>query len=166
MQKQMGEALKEGNRMGYRGRSAGLITGIMAVTTGLALLGLPSRACRAQDNPGQTIVSRVDLVEADLQQAIQLLKAQTGIEIMIASSEKPYGRITMTITNRPLDFVLNQMCRLAGAAVRVEKGVYVVGPKEAFVDPKTDASVAARVQSDPLPTDPPVVRKLRTEKIR
>ena len=38
--KQMGEALKEGNRMGYRGRSAGLITGIMAVTTGLALLGL------------------------------------------------------------------------------------------------------------------------------
>src|ERR1043166_6788900 len=103
--------------MGYRGRSAGLATGFFVVAMGIGLICSSSRPCVAQnDKPGDIIVQRVDIVDADLQQAIALLKVQTGVEIIIESSDKPYGRVTMTLTNKPLDFVLTKMCTGAGAS--------------------------------------------------
>src|SRR5262249_44886711 len=118
--------------MGYRGRSAGLITGLFALAVGVGFMCSTPRSCVAQnEKPGDIVVQRVDIVDADLQQAIALLKVQTGVEIIIESSDKPYGRVTMTLTNKPLDFVLTKMCSGAGASVRVENGVYIIGPKDA-----------------------------------
>jgi type II secretory pathway component GspD/PulD (secretin) len=153
---------KEGNRMGYRGRSSGLMMGILTVAVVLGLLAGPAALCRAQDaNPGQTIVSRVDLADADLQQAVNLLMAQTGVNIVIEASDKPYRRVNATLTNLPLDKVLRYICRSAGASLRMEDGIYVIGPKE-----ETPAPPKIAEGSAPAPSEPPAPRKLRTEKIR
>src|SRR5262249_50644674 len=126
---------------------------------GIGLMCSSARVCLAQnDKPGDIIVQRVDIVDADLQQAIALLKVQTGVEIIIESSEKPYGRVTMTLTNRPLEYVLNKMCSGAGASCRVENGVYIVGPKDAA------PIIAPAPPSDPK--EPVAPLKMRIEKIQ
>jgi general secretion pathway protein D len=145
--------------MGFRKRSAGLTAGALALTMGLGLLAASPSVCRAQEaSVGQRTVQHIDLVAADLIQAIQLLKQQTGAEIVLLHSDKPYAPVTLTLHDKSLDVVLKHMARNAGASVTIEDGIYVIGPKQAD---KPAANPAPQV--DPAPAPP---ARRRTEKIR
>jgi general secretion pathway protein D len=107
------------------GRTRQSLLSIIAAGMALALIPAVSQAQEA--TPGKINVSRVDLVGADLYAAVNLLKQQTGVEIVIESSDRPYGNVTMTLLDKPLEFVLSQMCRAAGAYLRTENGVFIIG---------------------------------------
>ncbi|MGC8667604.1 MAG: type II secretion system protein GspD [Chthonomonadales bacterium] len=144
--------------MGYRGYTAGLLASIATLALCCVLMAA-APACRAQNKAaGQTILERVDFMDADLQQAVNSLVKMTGIEIGFEPGDKPYKRITLTLENRPLDFVLKRMCELAGASVREDNGVYIIGPKQAEAPKPVQAEA-------PPPTPAPRLRT-RVEKIR
>src|SRR5687768_4508222 len=127
----MGEALKEGKNMGYRGYSASLRNGAAALALGVILAAGSLVPVSAQaTNPGERIVKSIDLVNADLNLAVQLLKSETGIEIVIEANNKPYGAVNLTLTDKPLAEVLRRICQSAGAAFREESGIFVIGPQD------------------------------------
>ncbi len=147
--------------MGLRSRSASSVWAL-AATYALVIVGFGSSAARAQEsNAGHMIVQRVDLVDADLQAAIRMLMAQTGVEIVIEASDKPYGRVNLMLEKKPLDTVLQMICRAAGASVRTEGGVYVIGPKGAAPAVETPKTTEPD-PSAPLPQTP---KRYRTERI-
>jgi general secretion pathway protein D len=107
------------------------------------------------------VVQRVDLVDADLQAAVRMLMAQTGVEIVIEASDKPYGRINLMLEKRPLDTVLQMICRAAGASVRTEGGVYVIGAKDKAPAVETPKSA----EQPATPAVPQAPKRYRTERI-
>jgi len=105
-----------------------VLIGTAALLVPLALL--ISLSCRAQDvNVDKFIVRRVELQEADFRDAIQMLRLQTGANIVLGVGERPYRRITMRLENRPFLLILKKMCRAAGASLRREGSTYMIGPK-------------------------------------
>jgi hypothetical protein len=85
---------------------------------------------------GRVIVKRVDLLDADLQYAVGLLRQMTGVQILIQPTDRPYGRVTLSIENRTLDQILRNVCRSAGASLSVQDDRYVIAPKDlAFEKP-------------------------------
>ncbi len=100
------------------------------------------------------IVKQIDLTDANLQSAINLLRLQTGIDIVIEASDHPYGRVTLSLTNMPIDQVLKLMCDAAGASFKKEGDVYLIGPKGAFKDEKPKDN--SGVSSNPQPAAAPV----------
>src|SRR5687768_329426 len=155
----MGEALKEGKNMGYRGYSASLRNGTAALALGIILAAGSLAPVSAQaTNPGERIVKSIDIVNADLHHAVQLLKAQTGIDIVIEANNKPYGPVNVTLTDKPLADVLRLVCQSAGAAFREESGIFVIGPQD---------SRPRIVEPVPVKAAAPIARqRSRMEKIR
>ncbi len=149
--------------MGFGRRSTGLLS--LSLVAGLVLSG-PVRMAAAQEASmaAPVMVNRVDLVDADLQAAVRMLMAQTGVEIVIESSDKPYGRVNLTLEKKSLSSVLNMICLAAGASVRQEGGVYVIGPKGA-AKPEVEPAKAVDAAPAPLP-EPAPVKKMRVERIR
>src|SRR5690348_15285599 len=105
-----GEALKEDSRMGFRSRFPGRLVGVAVAAAGFGLWAASAPPCRAQESakdntqttrPGETIVSRIDLVDADLDRAVSLLKAQTGVDLVIEKGDAPYKLVTLSLTNKP-----------------------------------------------------------------
>lgn len=147
--------------MGYRTRSVGLARGIAACVLGIAAFGTAIPSACAQDNasPGQIVVKRVDLLDADLQYAVGLLRQQTGVQIVIQQAvDKPYGHVTVSLEDKPLDQVLRNMCFSAGASMRFQDGVY-------FIEPKGLTPVIEAPVKPEEPVEKPRL-KTRTEKIR
>lgn len=92
----------------------------------------PGAAKRAASLPegGSQLIPNVSISDADLKTSINRLKAQMGIEIVLEEpAGKSYGIVNVTLTNRSFDYVLNKVAASAGAVLRVENGIYVVGPK-------------------------------------
>src|SRR5690349_14429500 len=117
--------------MGFCRRSA-LRASMIAATLGLGLVTAPASVCLAQtaDSPDQVMIQQFAVQDATLQSAINMLRIQTGVDIVLMPSDKPYGLVNATLTNKPLDTVLKLMAQSAGAAVRLEAGVYTIGPKD------------------------------------
>ncbi len=111
----------------------------------LTLTAVASRADDATTTNSQSRV-RIDLVNADLRQAISLLRQQTGADFVIESSDKPYGKVTLSLDNQPLDEVLKLMCESAGASLKVENGIYFIGPKS--MDTNKAASTTSQPSTD------------------
>jgi len=155
--------------MGYRGLSASLMAGLLTLALGAGMLAASGAPCRAQD---EMIVNKVDLVDADLQAAVRALMVQTGAEIVIESSDKPYGRVTLLLERRPLGVVLKSICRAAGASVRLDSGVYVIGPKDAVGEPTVDKPKVdpdekqSQAVEQPAPRRPGRVERIRLQNSR
>jgi general secretion pathway protein D len=150
-----------------RGRSAGLMAGTVALAMGVGFSVICPVACAAQDGAretlaGQAVIPQVNIVDADLSSAVNILKTTYGIDVILEpSADKPYGRVNVSLTNKSVDLVLKSIARTAGASVRIEDGVYVVGPISAAPKPKPEV-----VQ----PVNPPAERtapvRSRVERIR
>lgn len=153
--------------MGFRSWSA---SGkwLLAATLALAVFIRGGAVAQAQEAPaGQLIVQRVDLVDADLQAAVRMLMAQTGAEIVIEASDKPYGRVNLMLEKKPLETVLQMICRAAGASLRVDGGVYIIGPRGSETSEAarpTSQQPAEEVAPQPLVPNPP--KRFITERIR
>lgn len=137
--------------------------GFAACMTLMCVLGgatLWAPAARAEDGGASQMVSRVDLLDADLMTAVRMLTRETSVEIIVEPSDKPYGKVTLTLENRPLDVVLKHICRAAGASLREEGGVYIIGPKDAVPAPPKVEPEAPKAQEPAKPM------RMRTEKIQ
>ncbi len=148
--------------MGFRARIAGNGAAALGTLLGVLSLSLIAVAPASGDDSavGKKIVNSINLVEADLRSAIRLLMQQTGAEIVIEHSDKPYSTVSLTLDRKPLVTVLNAMCRSAGASLREENGVYYVGPrgaepvkpvvKEPVVDPIREPVKPLRVRREKI----------------
>ncbi len=148
--------------MNYRNRIAGPVKCITAWLAGVAILATLAPVCRAQDasTPGQTPIKSINLLDADLQYAVNTLRQLTGVQIVIEANDKPYGHVTMSVEDRTLDQVLRNMCIAAGASVRFQDGIYFIGPKGAA--PSIESPIT-RPDAEPVERVKP---RSRMEKIR
>lgn len=156
--------------MGHRSRSASW-RWALAATLALAIGLSQSGPALAQETAnGQMIVQRVDLVDADLQAAVRMLMAQTGAEIVIEASDRPYGRVNLTLEKKPLETVLQMICRAAGASLRNEGGIYIIGPKGSepapVAAPQKPAETTAQAPLVPAPPRRMITERIRLQNIR
>ena len=134
---------------------------VATLTAAVSCCGLlTAAAANAQAETGSVpVVKKLQLVGADLQTAINMLMQQTGESIIFEPSDKPYGPVTLTLTDKPLDKAIEYIARNAGAqASRLADGTYVVGPKRA-----EDSIAAVKAVVDEAPE---VKVPHRSEKIR
>ena len=83
-----------------------------------------------QETTGQNaIVESVELSDAPLSLAINLIRQRTGINVAIKHSSTPYDKVTISIRHRPIGEVMRLMAESAGADFWEENGVYWFGPK-------------------------------------
>jgi len=152
--------------MSFRSRSLGVAAGTVALSLGLGLLAGPS-TCAAQDTAreplvGQSIVPQVNIVDADLRSAVNILRTTYGIDVVLEQpADKPYGLVNVSLANKPVDFVLRRIAKSAGASIRFEDGVYIIGPAGAERQAKPEAPPVQPVAADPV-----VRQRSRVERIR
>lgn len=139
--------------MNLRARSAGpaAMAFVALLLVGLVAISMPR--CWAEDSttdPGQRIVTRIELLEADLLTAVNMLSRDTGVDIVIEKDDLAYKPVSVNLRDKPLDTVLRFICRSAGASLRLEHGVYIIGPKDAVREEKpakTEESVEAKPET-------------------
>jgi len=118
----------------------------------LAVVGMSSMAF-AQD---AVLSKRVDLflVDGNLEDALNLLTKQTGLEFVIEPGDKEFAHINLSLKDKTAFDAIRFICEAAGAwADRDESGVYIVrrGMKPRGTVSTTGASVA----------EPKMIRKIR-----
>lgn len=140
--------------MNLRARFAGLAATAFVASMLVGLVTTSTPRCWAEDiaaDPGQRIVTRIELLEADLLTAVNMLSRDTGVDIVIEKDELAYKPVSVNLRDKPLDTVLRFICRSAGASVRLEQGVYIIGPKDAVSQEKP----AKREESVEAKSEPP-----------
>ena len=98
---------------------------------------LPARKTTAQN----AVVESVELSDAPLGLAINLIRQKTGINVAIKNGSAAYGRVTLSIRRKPISDVLRLMAESAGADFWEENGVFWFGEKGSA--PKKDESAPA-----------------------
>ena len=128
-----GEAMGMGLQRRTGRRFAALAVGTLSV----ALLTGGMKQVRADGDaaPGQRVgavknpMVDIELVEARLQDALNVIKQRTGIDHVLLPSDGKYRRITLSLSGRPVDVTLKQIALAAGADFWQEGGIYFFGPK-------------------------------------
>lgn len=107
----------------------------------LACLAVMAVGAWAQDS---ALTKRVDinLKDADLLTATQTLTRMTGLQFVIAPTDKEFMRINLALTGVTAEEVIRYMCQAAGAyAERDENGVFIIrhgaAPAEGGTRPNT-----------------------------
>ncbi len=112
-------------------RIAGLaaLLGAAALTRGAAIARADDAASRTEATAQNAVVESVELSEAPLGLAINLIRQKTGINIAIKNGNASYGKVTLSIRRKPISEVLRLMAESAGADFWDENGVFWFGPK-------------------------------------
>ena len=122
------------------------IAGLAALFGAAALTRSGSNSiARADETTSKTeagaqnaMVESVELSEAPLGLAINLIRQKTGINVAIKNGNASYGKVTLSIRRKPISDVLKLMAESAGADFWEENGVFWFGPKGSA--PKPDAA--------------------------
>jgi len=147
--------------MGSLRRSAGITVGALAFTIGASLVAGSTRPVFAQENAvGQIVIPKVSITDAELAKAINILRIQTNADIILKPAKEPYGLVNVTLSDKSLETVLKFMALSAGASVKFENGVYIVGPKD---DVPEKIKEDVKVEQPAVPVKP---ARVRWEKIR
>lgn len=107
------------------------------------------------------ILPSVELKDATLEEAVQLLRVQSrqhdtttdnaklqGVPILLRKSDRAEPKLTLSLTNVPLKQVLESIAKLAGCSFRLE-------PYAAVIEPPRPAAVSrAAAPAQPLPPLP------------
>ncbi len=128
-----------------RGKKAANNT-LYAAVLCLSALTLAPVTARAQA-PGSAAVVTLDVREARLEDAVQMLTNQTGVDnvVFVNVPGKAFGVVTVKMTDKPFEKVLRAMAASAEASVSLEDGVYYVRPRG------TEAEAAKPQQAAPAP---------------
>ena len=78
-----------------------------------------------------TAAVTLDVREAHLEDAVQLLTKQTGVDnvVFVNVAGKAFGVVTVKMTDQPFEKVLRAMAASAEAVVSLEDGVYYLRPR-------------------------------------
>src|SRR5882724_4755273 len=128
----------------HLGRATGiLVTGALSATL-LFSSGVLARA-DGDTAPGQrsSTVKTLDieLVEAPLQHALRIVEQRTGINYVLTNPNLQYNKITLTLSNKPVDVVLRQIALAAGADFWQDAGICYIGPKGTAPKPIEEVKV-------------------------
>lgn len=127
------------------------VWGIAALTVAfMATAGVALAQNAAQPTgSAQIVVHKLNLTDANLQDATLSLTSQTGLQFIFMQSSKPYKQITLQLADVSAEDALKYICEAAGAYFhKDDNGVYVISP-EPFAKPETavtDPAVVAPVQ--------------------
>lgn len=125
----------------------GLITlgGLPTAPPSLAGYGLmPAQADAGLASPDKTVT--IDITSADIFTVVNMLKRQTGMDIVIQDEGRPFGKVNVLLNHAPFDKALRTIAMAANATVqRNEDGVYVIrssngAPSSPVAPPATDSS--------------------------
>ena len=103
----------------------------------------------AQNVPEQAVVD-LNLKDADMKAAIQVLMKQTGLSIIFEASEEAFPKVTLNLPRVSAEDALKYICQAAGVYFRRDdNGVYIISRKkpveiEAPVAPAIKAAPAAK----------------------
>ena len=131
-------------------RIAGLavVFGAAALTRGGAIARADDNASKTEATAQNAMVESVELSEAPLGLAINLIRQKTGINVAIKNGNASYGKVTLSIRRKPISDVLKLMAESAGADFWDENGVFWFGPKgsapkkEVVEDPSPNLTAA------------------------
>lgn len=125
------------------------VWGIAALTVAfMATAGATFAQNAAQSTaPAQIVVHKLNLTDANLQDATLSLTSQTGLQFIFMQSEKPYKQITLQLSDVSAEDALKYICEAAGAYFhKDDNGVYVIS-SEPFAKPATtDPAVVVPVK--------------------
>jgi general secretion pathway protein D len=140
-----------------KGRASGILAA--AALSGVCLVGGGQFAWAAEDAPPaaeagglQNTLVDVNLVEATLPVAINLLKQRTGLQIVIVNQMYQYGKVTVSLRARPARDVLRLIAESAGADFWEKDGICFIGPKGS--GPKPAPDLGAQMIESPEPPRP------------
>ncbi len=135
-----------------------ILSALMSAVLVLSFVAFVSSNANAQD------AKRFDLtlVEADLQEATQMLSRASGshLQFVFKPATEPYNRITLNLVGVSLDEAIRWICESAGAEYRKDSAsnVFIIGPKGSFKEIKVDTGNETTI-APPVET-PKVVRKI------
>lgn len=90
----------------------------------------PDRAGRNGESALRNTRVTLELVDAQLPNAVNVIRQRSGIDIVFkANADKPYNRVTVSLHDKPVDEALKLVADSAGAAMWLENGIYFIGPK-------------------------------------
>ena len=123
--------------MGLLRRTGRGIAALTAGALGMTLLAGSVMSVRADDEaaPGQKTGAvrnpnvDIDLKDVRLQEALSVIKQRTGISLVYVSSDFKFNRITLSLTNKPVDMTLKMIAIASGADFWKEGDIYFFGAK-------------------------------------
>lgn len=120
----------------------------MALAMVIAVAGLTaSPVALAQGAPDEVRVD-LNLRDADMKAAIQVLMKETGMSIIFEASEEPYPKISLNLPRVTAEDALKYICQSAGVYYRKdENGVYIISRKRPEVKPVDTPPVTAPVKA-------------------
>lgn len=115
----------------------------LAAAFGLTALTLAPLAAQAE---APVAAVTLDVREARLEDAVQLLTKQTGVDnvVFVNVAGKAFGVVTVKMTDQPFEKVLRAMAASAEAVVSLEDNIYYIRPRgtEAEVAKPTAAAAS------------------------
>jgi general secretion pathway protein D len=125
---------------------------LMAVVASVVVAPVSARAQQSSDS----IRVDINLKDADMMAATNILFQRTGIQFVVEPSSKPYNKITLKLQGATAEEAVGYICQAAGAYFRRdENGVYIISQTKPVVEPP---AVAASTKA------PLIVKKLRVLK--
>lgn len=119
----------------------------MALAMVIAVAGLAATpVALAQSAPDEVRVD-LNLRDADMKAAIQVLMKETGMSIIFEASEEPYPKISLNLPRVTAEDALKYICQAAGVYFRKDdNGVYIISRKRPEVKPADLPPVTAPVK--------------------
>lgn len=111
----------------------------------------------AQKAPDEIVVDKLELRDADMIFATQVLMKKTGLMFLVEPSTDPFPKITLTLEKVSAHDAIRYICQAAGATVRRdENGVYIISRSSTTAPVQPPVAVTNTNSPKPL-----VVKKLR-----
>ncbi len=103
----------------------------LSLTAVMVLVGLTAvPSAFAQNAPEQVLVD-LNLKDADMKSAIQVLMSQAGMKIIFEASDEQFQKVTLNLPKVTAEDALKYICQAAGVYFRKDdNGVYVVSHKK------------------------------------
>jgi len=136
LEDEMRLTVRRGNKAAYKP--------FLAAAFGLTALTLAPLAAQAE-TPATAVT--LDVREARLEDAVQLLTKQTGVDnvVFVNVAGKAFGVVTVKMTDQPFEKVLRAMAASAEAVVSLEDNIYYIRPRGAEAEvakPQTATAVS------------------------
>lgn len=115
-----------------------------ALALAIAVAGLAvSPVALAQGAPEEIRVD-LNLKDADVKAAIQVLMRQTGLSIIFEASDEPFPKITLNLPRVTAEDALKYICQASGAYFRKDdNGVYIISRTRPVEKPAVEAPKVA-----------------------
>src|SRR4051812_4403099 len=105
----------------------------LAAALGVVMLGGMAGTAHAQVDPGQQMISSLDLDSVDVREALRALFKNVGVSYSIAPEVQ--GTVTVNLRNVTFEAALQNILKQVDGTYRIEGGVYQIIKREDIIPP-------------------------------